>query len=108
LSPILRDKFLETKHAELRRMHGTEMLARPSRFLGEMPAKLIDEVRPRVQVSHTIYAAALPAPQRLKKNRYDRAISLRPREGCAEALPARPGVDAAAQLADLPMNSIIK
>ncbi|MBB6242641.1 hypothetical protein HDE79_002097 [Rhodanobacter sp. MP1X3] len=46
LSPILRDKFLETKHAESRRMHGTEMLASPSRFLGEMPAKLIDEVRP--------------------------------------------------------------
>ena len=25
-------------HAESRRMHGTEMLARPSRFLGEVPA----------------------------------------------------------------------
>ncbi|MBB6245181.1 hypothetical protein [Rhodanobacter sp. A1T4] len=61
-----------------------------------------------MQVSHTIYAAALPAPQRLKKNRYDSAISLRPREGCAEALPAHPGIDAAAQLADLSMNSIIK
>jgi DNA helicase-2/ATP-dependent DNA helicase PcrA len=42
-------------HAESRRMHGTEMLARPSRFLGEMPAELIDEVRPRVQVSRPLY-----------------------------------------------------
>ncbi|HEX5306989.1 MAG TPA: ATP-dependent DNA helicase [Dyella sp.] len=42
-------------HAESRRMHGTELLARPSRFLGEMPAELIDEVRPRVQVSRPLY-----------------------------------------------------
>jgi DNA helicase-2/ATP-dependent DNA helicase PcrA len=45
-------------HAESRRMHGTEMLARPSRFLGEIPAELIDEVRPRVQVSRPLYPGA--------------------------------------------------
>ncbi|TAL87748.1 MAG: DNA helicase II [Rhodanobacter sp.] len=45
-------------HAESRRMHGTEMLARPSRFLGEMPAELIDEIRPRVQVSRPLYPDA--------------------------------------------------
>ncbi|HUW53927.1 MAG TPA: 3'-5' exonuclease [Rhodanobacter sp.] len=45
-------------HAESRRMHGTEMLARPSRFLGEMPGELIDEVRPRVQVSRPLYSGA--------------------------------------------------
>ncbi|MEO8998609.1 MAG: 3'-5' exonuclease, partial [Rhodanobacter sp.] len=50
-----REKLIVT-HAESRRMHGTEMLARPSRFLGEMPAELIDEVRPRVQVTRPIYA----------------------------------------------------
>jgi DNA helicase-2/ATP-dependent DNA helicase PcrA len=43
-------------HAESRRMHGTEMLARPSRFLGEIPPELIDELRPRVQVSRPAYA----------------------------------------------------
>ncbi|HUA80449.1 MAG TPA: DNA helicase II [Dyella sp.] len=43
-------------HAESRRMHGTEMLARPSRFLGEIPPALLDEVRPRVQVSRPLYA----------------------------------------------------
>ena len=42
--------------AESRRLHGAEMLARPSRFLGEIPAALIDEVRPRVQVSRPVYA----------------------------------------------------
>jgi len=45
-------------HAESRRMHGTEMLARPSRFLGEIPAELVDEVRPRVQVSRPVYGGA--------------------------------------------------
>jgi len=47
---------LVVSHAESRRMHGTEMLARPSRFLGEMPAELIDEVRPRVHVTRPMYA----------------------------------------------------
>jgi DNA helicase II / ATP-dependent DNA helicase PcrA len=50
-----REKLIVT-HAESRRMHGTEMLARPSRFLGEMPAELIDEVRPRVHVTRPMYA----------------------------------------------------
>ncbi|MBV8158955.1 MAG: DNA helicase II, partial [Dyella sp.] len=44
-------------YAESRRMHGVEMLARPSRFLGEIPPELIDEVRPRVQVSRPLYGA---------------------------------------------------
>jgi DNA helicase-2/ATP-dependent DNA helicase PcrA len=47
---------LVVSHAESRRMHGTEMLARPSRFLAEMPAELIDEVRPRVHVTRPLYA----------------------------------------------------
>ncbi|KRE96644.1 DNA helicase II [Frateuria sp. Soil773] len=52
-----RERLVVT-HAESRRMHGTEMLARPSRFLAEMPAELIDEVRPRVQVTRPLYAGA--------------------------------------------------
>ncbi|WP_201313853.1 DNA helicase II [Dyella sp. EPa41] len=44
-------------YAESRRMHGVEMLARPSRFLSEIPPELIDEVRPRVQVSRPLYGA---------------------------------------------------
>jgi len=47
---------LVVSHAESRRMHGTEMLSRPSRFLAEMPAELIDEVRPRVHVTRPLYA----------------------------------------------------
>ncbi|WP_329742338.1 DNA helicase II [Dyella sp. A6] len=47
---------LVLSYAESRRMHGTEMLSRPSRFLGEIPAELVDEVRPRVQVSRPLYS----------------------------------------------------
>lgn len=56
-----REKLFVT-HAESRRMHGTEMLARPSRFLGEIPAELVDEVRPRVQVTRPIYAGRFNPP----------------------------------------------
>jgi DNA helicase-2/ATP-dependent DNA helicase PcrA len=42
-------------YAETRRMHGMEMYGRPSRFLSEIPAELLHEVRPRVQVSRPVY-----------------------------------------------------
>jgi DNA helicase-2/ATP-dependent DNA helicase PcrA len=37
--------------AEARRLHGQDMYGIPSRFLREIPANLLNEVRPRVQVS---------------------------------------------------------
>ncbi len=46
---------LTLSYAESRRLHGSEMLGRPSRFLAELPPALIDEVRPRVQVSRPAY-----------------------------------------------------
>ena len=38
-------------HAESRRLHGSENFPMPSRFLREIPAQLIEEVRARPQVS---------------------------------------------------------
>jgi len=43
-------------YAESRRMHGTEMLARPSRFLAELPQPLLEEVRPRAKITRPVYA----------------------------------------------------
>ena len=43
-------------YAESRRLHGVESYARPSRFLAEIPAALVHEVRPRVQVSRPAFA----------------------------------------------------
>ncbi len=42
-------------YAESRRMHGTEMLARPSRFLAELPQSLLEEVRPRAKITRPVY-----------------------------------------------------
>ena len=38
-------------YAEIRRMHGKESYHRPSRFLHEIPAELVDEIRFRTKVS---------------------------------------------------------
>jgi len=45
-------------YAESRRLHGQEMYSRPSRFLREIPAELLHEVRPRVQVSRPAYGSS--------------------------------------------------
>ena len=45
-----RQKLVLT-HAETRRIHGMDMLGMPSKFLREIPATLLHEVRPRVQAS---------------------------------------------------------
>ncbi len=46
-------------HAECRRLHGKESYCMPSRFIREIPAELVDELRPRIKVNHH-YAAAMP------------------------------------------------
>jgi DNA helicase-2/ATP-dependent DNA helicase PcrA len=48
--------------AEQRRMHGMDSYGAPSRFLAEIPAELLEEVRPRVQVSRPAYVPAQRAP----------------------------------------------
>jgi len=42
---------LVLSYAEARRLHGQDMYGIPSRFLREIPAALVNEVRPKVQVS---------------------------------------------------------
>jgi DNA helicase-2/ATP-dependent DNA helicase PcrA len=48
--------------AEQRRMHGMDSYGAPSRFLAEIPAELIEEVRPKVQVSRPAYVPSQRAP----------------------------------------------
>ena len=52
---------LVLSYAESRRLHGQDMYGVPSRFLREIPAPLLNEVRPRVQVSRPAFA---PRPRR--------------------------------------------
>src|SRR5690606_8332881 len=43
-------------YAEKRRLHGVDSLAFPSRFISEIPAELVEEVRPRVQLVRPAFA----------------------------------------------------
>ena len=47
-------KQLYLTYAEQRRLHGVDSYGMPSRFIKEVPAELIEEVRPRVQVSRPV------------------------------------------------------
>jgi DNA helicase-2/ATP-dependent DNA helicase PcrA len=49
----MRQLFLT--YAEQRRMHGIDSYGAPSRFIAEIPAALVEEVRPKVQVSRPAY-----------------------------------------------------
>jgi DNA helicase-2/ATP-dependent DNA helicase PcrA len=49
-------------YAEQRRMHGVDSYGAPSRFITEIPVQLVEEVRPRVQVSRPTYVPAQRTP----------------------------------------------
>ncbi|MBI2779761.1 MAG: DNA helicase II [Gammaproteobacteria bacterium] len=51
-------KHLFLTCAERRRLHGTESYPQPSRFIGEIPAELLREVRPRASVTRPISAGS--------------------------------------------------
>jgi len=44
-------QVLYVTYAEQRRLHGMDSFSQPSRFIAEIPEELIEEIRPRVQVS---------------------------------------------------------
>jgi DNA helicase-2/ATP-dependent DNA helicase PcrA len=46
---------LYISHAESRRIYGRTEYRAPSRFLAELPAALVEEVRPRLSVSRPLY-----------------------------------------------------
>jgi DNA helicase-2/ATP-dependent DNA helicase PcrA len=49
---------LYLSYAEQRRLHGMDSYSVPSRFLREIPAELVEEVRPRMQVARPIAHAS--------------------------------------------------
>ncbi len=51
-------KQLYLTYAEQRRLHGVDSYGTPSRFIKEIPSELLEEIRPRIQIS----TADLPAP----------------------------------------------
>jgi DNA helicase-2/ATP-dependent DNA helicase PcrA len=59
-------KQLYLTYAEQRRLHGQDSYCQASRFIQEIPEELVEEVRPRVQVSRPVavgrFRPAEPAP----------------------------------------------
>jgi len=54
-------KQLYFTYAEQRRLHGVDSYNSPSRFLQELPPAMIDEVRPRIRVTHASTAGMAAA-----------------------------------------------
>ena len=52
-------KQLYLTYAEQRRLHGMDSYGTPSRFIAEMPAELVEEVRPRIQRARGLGGPAL-------------------------------------------------
>ena len=81
-------------YAEQRRMHGVDSYGAPSRFLAELPAELVEEVRPKVNVSRPAYMpqsgpihAHRPGPARsnvsMSGRRFQDDVAGRPQAGPA-------------------------
>jgi DNA helicase-2/ATP-dependent DNA helicase PcrA len=55
---------LYLSYAETRRLHGIDSHGSPSRFIRELPPDLLEEVRPRIQVSRPVYNPQSYSPSR--------------------------------------------
>jgi DNA helicase II / ATP-dependent DNA helicase PcrA len=55
-------KQLFMTYADQRRLHGQDNYGTPSRFISEVPEDLIEEVRPRIQISRPVAAGRFRAP----------------------------------------------
>jgi DNA helicase II / ATP-dependent DNA helicase PcrA len=49
-------RHLYVTYAEQRRLYGVDTYGQPSRFIAEFPPELIEEIRPRLQVSRPLFA----------------------------------------------------
>jgi DNA helicase-2/ATP-dependent DNA helicase PcrA len=56
-------------YAEQRRLYGVDTYGQPSRFISELPPELVEEIRPRLQVSRPVFvrrSASLEEPQNMR------------------------------------------
>ena len=83
---------LYLSHAESRRIYGRTEYRAPSRFLGEIPAALVEEVRPRLSVSRPLYQpGAAGGSRRATPYPAARTPVARARQATEEDLPIRLG-----------------
>jgi DNA helicase-2/ATP-dependent DNA helicase PcrA len=48
-------RLLYVTYAEQRRLYGVDQYGQPSRFINELPPELVEEIRPRLQVSRPVF-----------------------------------------------------
>jgi DNA helicase-2/ATP-dependent DNA helicase PcrA len=71
-------------YAEQRRLHGQDMFSTPSRFIREIPAELVEDVRPTMIVSRPLFRRTEAAPsangvrlgQRVRHGKFGEGIVL--------------------------------
>ena len=77
-------------HAEQRRLHGMDSFAQASRFIAEIPDELVEEIRPRIQVSRPVHSApasaGVPAASRPAQNSVYASVSESDMESLVMAL----------------------
>ncbi|MFK8076863.1 MAG: DNA helicase II [Granulosicoccus sp.] len=66
------EKKLYMTMAEQRRLHGRDQYNPPSKFITELPSELLEEIRPRMQVSMPVYR---PEPSYVQEE-YDSGLSI--------------------------------
>ena len=83
---------LYLSHAESRRIYGHTEYRAPSRFLAEIPAPLVEEVRPRLSVSRPLYDPAAHTPRRHRGAASSPTAGAAPRrQATGEDVPIRLG-----------------
>ncbi len=74
-------------YAEQRRLHGIDSFSQPSRFIKETPEDLIEEIRPRLQVSRPVASGRFA-----RDSRYEAAPVRRPAYASRNEPPPAPGM----------------
>jgi len=69
------EKKLYLTMAEQRRLHGRDQYNPPSKFVGELPGELLEEIRPRMSISLPVYRDEDRAPTRFEEQ-VDTGLSL--------------------------------
>ncbi|MGD8978176.1 MAG: DNA helicase II [Gammaproteobacteria bacterium] len=82
MTRAMRELYLT--HAEQRRLFGSESFSPPSRFISEIPAGFVEEIRPQIQTARPLFRQPASAPaaggfrlgQRVRHNRFGEGVVL--------------------------------
>ena len=69
------EKKLYLTMAEQRRLHGRDQYNPPSKFVGELPGELLEEIRPRMSISLPVYRDEARKPTRFEEE-HDTGLTL--------------------------------